>query len=108
MAYWAGEFTNSYTLARLKLVTDGRFLWTRTIGSTISGQFVDTVVVILIAFWGVQPGPKLLIMIASSYGFKVVYETLATPLTYAVVRRLKQAEGVDTFDRGTNFSPFAF
>lgn len=107
VAYWAGEFTNSYTLAKLKLVTNGRFLWTRTIGSTISGQLVDTVVVILIAFWGVETGPKMLIMIASSYGFKVVYETLATPLTYAVVRQLKRAEGVDTFDRGTNFNPFA-
>ncbi len=107
VAYWAGEFTNSYTLAKLKLVTEGRFLWTRTIGSTISGQFVDTVVLILIAFWGVQSWPKILIMIASSYGFKVVYETAATPLTYLVVGWLKHAEGVDAFDRGTNFSPFA-
>jgi uncharacterized integral membrane protein (TIGR00697 family) len=107
VAYWAGEFTNSYTLAKLKLITDGRFLWTRTIGSTISGQFVDTVVVILIAFWGVQSWPKILIMVASSYGFKVVYETAATPLTYVVVGWLKRAEGVDAFDRGTNFSPFA-
>src|SRR5271165_5796365 len=86
VAYWAGEFTNSYTMAKLKLVTDGRFLWTRTIGSTISGQLVDTVVVILVAFWGVEPGGKILIMIASSYGFKVAYETLATPFTYIVVR----------------------
>jgi len=107
VAYWAGEFTNSYTLAKLKLLTRGRFLWTRTIGSTISGQLVDTVVVILIAFWGVESGQKLLIMIASSYGFKVVYETAATPLTYLVVRQLKRVEGVDTFDRGTNFNPFA-
>jgi uncharacterized integral membrane protein (TIGR00697 family) len=107
VAYWAGEFTNSYTLARLKLATDGRFLWTRTIGSTISGQFVDTVVVILIAFWGVESGSQILRMIASSYAFKVVYEALATPLTYLVVGWLKRAEGVDTFDRGTNFSPFA-
>jgi uncharacterized integral membrane protein (TIGR00697 family) len=107
LAYWAGEFTNSYTMAKLKLLTGGRFLWTRTIGSTISGQFVDTVLVILIAFWGVVPAPKMLIMIASSYSFKVAYEVLATPLTYLVVRRLKRAEGVDVFDRGTNFSPFA-
>jgi uncharacterized integral membrane protein (TIGR00697 family) len=106
-AYWAGEFTNSYTLAKLKLLTRGRFLWTRTIGSTISGQLVDTVVVILFAFWGVESGPKILVMIASSYGFKVVYETLATPLTYLIVRQLKRAERVDTFDRGTNFNPFA-
>jgi uncharacterized integral membrane protein (TIGR00697 family) len=107
VAYWAGEFTNSYTLAKLKLLTGGRFLWTRTIGSTVSGQLVDTVVVILIAFWGVETAPKILVMIASSYGFKVAYETLATPLTYAVVRALKRAEGIDTFDRGTNFNPFA-
>ena len=107
VAYWAGEFTNSYTLAKLKLLTGGRFLWTRTIGSTVSGQLVDTVVVIFIAFWGVESGPKMLVMIASSYGFKVAYETLATPLTYLVVKSLKRSEGIDTFDRGTNFNPFA-
>src|ERR1700728_4138303 len=95
VAYWAGEFTNSYTLAKLKLFTRGRFLWTRTIGSTLSGQLVDTVVVIVIAFWGVETGPKILIMIASSYGFKVVYETIATPVTYLVVGWLKRAEGID-------------
>jgi len=107
VAYWAGEFTNSYTLAKLKLITRGRWLWTRTIGSTISGQLVDTVVVILVAFWGVESGPKILVMIASSYAIKVVYETLATPLTYLVVHQLKRAEGLDTFDVGTNFNPFA-
>jgi len=107
IAYWAGEFTNSYTLAKLKLLTRGRFLWTRTIGSTITGQFVDTVLLVLIAFWGVRTWPQMLIMIGSSYAFKVVYETLATPLTYLVVRRLKSVEAVDAFDRGTNFSPFA-
>jgi uncharacterized integral membrane protein (TIGR00697 family) len=108
IAYWAGEFTNSYTLARLKLITKGRFLWTRTIGSTVAGQLVDTVFVIVIAFWGIEPGSKIVIMILSSYGFKVAYETLATPLTYLVVNRLKRAEGIDAFDRGTNFNPFAF
>ncbi len=107
VAYWAGEFTNSYTMAKLKLLTNGRYLWTRTIGSTISGQLVDTVVVILIAFWGVAPPAKILILIASSYGIKVVYETLATPMTYVVVRFLKRAENVDVYDRGTNFNPFA-
>ncbi len=108
IAYWAGEFTNSYTLAKLKLWTGGKHLWTRTIGSTITGQFVDTVVIILIAYWGQIPASKIPIMVASAYGIKVGYETLATPLTYLVVRRLKAAEGVDTFDRGTNFTPFAF
>ena len=107
VAYWAGEFTNSYTLARLKLFTNGRFLWTRTIGSTVTGQLVDTIVVILIAFWGEQSASQMIRLIASSYVFKVVYEVLATPLTYIVVRWLKRAEGVDTFDRGTDFSPFA-
>jgi queuosine precursor transporter len=106
VAYWAGEFTNSYTLARLKILTDGRWLWTRTIGSTIMGQAVDTTVVILIAFWG-SPVRLLAIMIASSYITKVVYETLATPLTYFVVARLKRVEGVDAFDRETDFNPFA-
>ena len=107
LAYWAGEFTNSYTLAKLKLLTKGRFLWTRTIGSTISGQLVDTVMLILIAFWGVQSSSQILHLIVDSYAIKVVYETLATPLTYLIVRRLKHAEGIDTFDRGTNFNPFA-
>jgi len=107
VAYWAGEFTNSYTMAKLKLLTRGRFLWTRTIGSTISGQLVDTILLIFIAFWGVQPMPQLLHLVASSYAIKVAYETLATPVTYLVVRQLKRAEGVDVFDRGTNFSPFA-
>jgi uncharacterized integral membrane protein (TIGR00697 family) len=107
VAYWAGEFTNSYTLAKLKILTRGRFLWTRTIGSTVTGQFVDTFVVILIAFWGVESWRRILVMVASSYAIKVVYETLATPLTYLVVDQLKRIENVDTFDKGTNFNPFA-
>jgi uncharacterized integral membrane protein (TIGR00697 family) len=107
-AYWAGEFTNSYTLAKMKLWTGGRHLWARTVTSTVTGQLVDTVVVILIAFWGVETPRNLLVMIGSSYGFKVVYEVVATPLTYLVVGWLKRVEGVDAFDQGTNFSPFAF
>ena len=108
VAYWAGEFTNSYVMAKLKLATQGRFLWTRAIGSTVAGQFVDTVLLVMIAFWGVESGAKIWIMMVSSYGFKVVYEAIATPLTYWVVRNLKRAEGIDAFDRGTNFNPFAF
>lgn len=107
-AYWAGEFTNSYTMARMKLWTGGRHLWARTVSSTVTGQLVDTTVVILIAFWGVETPRNLLVMIGSSYGFKVVYEVVATPLTYLVVGWLKRAEGVDAFDQGTNFNPFAF
>jgi uncharacterized integral membrane protein (TIGR00697 family) len=108
VAYWAGEFTNSYTLAKLKLITRGRWLWTRTVGSTVSGQAVDTAVVILVAFWGAHPMRMLLWMIFSSYIVKVGVEVVATPITYIVVGRLKRAEVVDAFDRGTNFNPFAW
>lgn len=106
IAYWAGEFTNSYTLAKLKLLTGGRWLWTRTIGSTVTGQAVDTALVILIAFWG-TPWKTIGVVILSSYFTKVIYEALATPLTYLVVNWLKKAERVDTFDRDQNFNPFA-
>ncbi len=107
IAYWAGEFTNSYTLARLKLITGGRWLWTRTVGSTIAGQAVDTSVLVVIAFVGMQPPAMLLRIILSSYCIKVAVEVVATPLTYLVVGWLKRAESVDVFDRGTNFNPFA-
>jgi len=107
IAYLAGEFTNSYTLAKLKLLTGGRWLWTRTVGSTITGQAVDTAVIIVIAFWGEQTVPMLGRMIVSSYMVKVVVEVVATPLTYVVVRGLKRVENVDAFDRDTNFNPFA-
>jgi uncharacterized integral membrane protein (TIGR00697 family) len=105
LAYWAGEFTNSYTLARLKLLTEGRLLWTRTVGSTVTGQFVDTTVVVVVAFWG-YPLHTMMTLIGSSYLAKVLYEVAATPLTYLVVNGLKRAEGVDVFDRNTNFNPF--
>jgi uncharacterized integral membrane protein (TIGR00697 family) len=105
VAYWAGEFTNSYTLAKLKLLTRGRWLWTRTIGSTLTGQAVDTTIVILIAFWG-APWRTIFTVIVSSYVTKVAYETLATPLTYLVVGGLKRAEGVDAYDAHTSFNPF--
>src|ERR1700761_7452829 len=107
VAYWAGEFTNSYTLAKLKLLTGGRWLWTRTIGSTFTGQAVDTTVVILIAFWG-APWSTVANIIVSSYLGKVIYEVLATPLTYAVVYGLKRSEHVDTFDKHADFNPFRF
>jgi uncharacterized integral membrane protein (TIGR00697 family) len=107
IAYWAGEFTNSYTLAKLKLLTGGRWLWTRTLGSTFTGQAVDTTVVILIAFWG-APWPTIANIIVSSYLAKVIYEALATPLTYAVVYGLKHSEHIDTFDNDADFNPFRF
>jgi uncharacterized integral membrane protein (TIGR00697 family) len=107
VAYWAGEFTNSYTLAKLKLLTGGRWLWTRTVGSTVTGQAVDTAVVVVVAFAGTQPIPMILRMVLSSYLIKVAVEVVATPLTYFVVGRLKATEGVDVYDRNTDFSPFA-
>lgn len=107
IAYWAGEFTNSFTLARLKLLTGGRWLWTRTVGSTVTGQAVDTTLVVLIAFAGYTSWRTMGILILSSYLTKVVYETLATPVTYMVVAWLKRREGVDAFDSATDFNPFA-
>ena len=108
VAYWAGEFTNSYTLAKLKLVTGGRWLWTRTVGSTVTGQAVDTAVIILVAFAGSQPPAMLVRMVLSSYLIKVGAEVVATPVTYLGVGWLKRAEGVDVFDTRTNFNPFAW
>ena len=108
VAYWAGEFTNSYTLAKLKLFTGGRWLWTRTVGSTVTGQAVDTAVIIVVAFAGIQPPAMLLRMVLSSYLVKVAVEVVATPVTYLVVGWLKRAEAVDAFDKRTNFNPFAW
>jgi hypothetical protein len=106
LAYWAGEFANSLTVAKMKLWTEGRYLWTRTVGSTVIGQLVDTTIVIVVIFWG-NPPSLMVHLIVSGYIFKVVYEVLATPLTYWVVNFLKREEGVDYFDRRTNFNPFA-
>jgi uncharacterized integral membrane protein (TIGR00697 family) len=105
LAFWLGEFANSYTLARLKLLTKGKYLWTRTVGSTVVGQAVDTTVVVSFIYYD-QPIGIILNVIFSGYVFKVAYEVLATPLTYAIVNFLKRKEGIDTFDEGTNFSPF--
>jgi queuosine precursor transporter len=107
LAYWCGEFANSYTLAKMKLVTDGRYLWTRTIGSTVVGQAVDSFVVMFVGFYGTIPVNTIFRLILSGYVAKVLYETLMTPATYAVVNFLKRKEHVDYFDYGTNFSPFA-
>lgn len=106
MAFWAGEFANSYTMAKLKLITKGRWLWTRTVGSTVVGQAVDTTLVIVITFAGTFTPGKLFQIIWQGYLLKVAYEVLATPLTYLVVNWLKRAEHVDTFDTDTNFNPF--
>ena len=108
LAFWAGEFANSYTMARLKLLTRGRWLWTRTVGSTVVGQLVDTSLVIVITFAGMFTAGKLFQIIWQGYLLKVAYEVLMTPVTYLIVNWLKRAEHVDTFDTHTNFNPFLF
>ena len=108
LAYWAGEFVNSFVMAKMKILTSGRHLWTRTVGSTVAGQAIDTIIFVTVAFTGVIPTPVLFKLIGSVYVFKVVYEILATPITYAVVGFLKRKEGFDIYDRNTNFTPFKF
>jgi uncharacterized integral membrane protein (TIGR00697 family) len=105
-AYWMGEFLNSFVLAKMKLWTNGKYLWTRTVGSTIAGEAVDTVTFTSIAFLGVLPLAVVLNIMATIYVFKVLYEIIATPLTYKIIHFLKKSEGVDYYDRGTNFTPF--
>ncbi len=107
LAYFAGEFTNSYVLAKLKLLTRGRWLWTRTLSSTFCGQAVDTVIFLVVAFGGLLPNPLLLAVFASNYVFKVGVEALFTPATYWVVNSLKRLEAEDYFDWQTDFNPFA-
>lgn len=104
--YLVGEFVNSFVLARLKLLTRGRWLWSRTISSTFFGQFFDTGIFILIAFAGVIPDSELLRTFVTAWLVKVAYEVLATPLTYALVNFLKKADASDHYDHDTNFSPF--
>ena len=106
VAYWAGEFSNSFVLSRMKLITGGKYLWARTIGSTVVGQAVDTALVMIIAFGG-SLTPKLIgTLIVSGYLGKVLYEAVATPATYAAVNYLKKKEGVDVFDYGMDYNPF--
>jgi uncharacterized integral membrane protein (TIGR00697 family) len=106
VAYFCGEFSNSYVLAKMKLFTKGRWLWTRTIGSTLVGQGVDTLLFVLIAFYGILPVGLLMSVVVSNYIFKVGLETVMTPLTYRVVGWLKRQEQEDYFDYGTDFNPF--
>lgn len=108
IAYWCGEFTNSFTLAKMKLWTRGRMLWTRTVGSTVTGQFVDTIILVVIGFSGTAPVATLAKLALSAYFGKVIYEVVATPATYAIVGFLKRSEGIDAFDYKSNFNPFNF
>lgn len=106
VAYFAGEFSNSWVLARMKVLTRGRWLWMRTIGSTLVGELVDTALFVLVAFWGVYPPALVGSIVLSNYAFKVGLEALLTPVTYRVVNGLKRAEREDYYDVGTDFNPF--
>lgn len=106
VAYLVGEFLNSFILAKMKVASSGKNLWMRTIGSTIVGEAADTIIFTSIAFYGVLPNSVLLNIMGTIYVAKVLYEVLATPITYAVVNFLKKAEGVDYYDKNTNFTPF--
>ena len=108
VAYLVGEFANSFVLAKMKVSTKGRWLWTRTIGSTLVGQGLDTIVVLTIAFVGVLPLSVLGTMILGHWLLKTTYEVVATPLTYAAVGYLKRKEGIDVYDYETNFNPLRF
>jgi uncharacterized integral membrane protein (TIGR00697 family) len=107
LAFWIGDFVNSYVMARMKVLTAGRWLWTRTIGSTVVGQAVDSLVFYPFAFFGIWETETLFRVLMFNWAFKIGVEVLMTPLTYAVVNRLKRAEGEDFFDRETNFTPFS-
>ncbi len=105
--YWSGEFTNSFVLAKMKVFTSGRWLWTRTIGSTIFGELVDTAVFVTVAsLFGVFPWSLFLTLTLTNYWFKVGVEAVMTPVTYAAVTALKRAESEDYYDRNTDFNPF--
>ena len=108
VAYLVGEFANSTVLAKMKVWTEGKYLWSRTISSTLVGQGLDSLVFIAIAFGGLMAPAVIMTTVISQWLFKSAYEIIATPLTYFVVNRLKQAEGVDTFDINTNMNPFSF
>jgi uncharacterized integral membrane protein (TIGR00697 family) len=105
IAYLFGEFSNSFVLAKLKIKTKGRFLWIRTIGSTIVGEGIDSAVFISIAFYGTLPHLTLAYTIFNQWAFKTLYEVIFTPLTYGVVNFLKRKEGIDVFDYETRFNP---
>jgi uncharacterized integral membrane protein (TIGR00697 family) len=105
-AFWAGEFVNSYVLAKMKLLTSGKFLWTRTVGSTVAGEAVDSLIFYPIAFLGTWSNEQVVAVMIGNYFLKVFWEVIATPLTYWIVAFLKRTEHEDFYDRDTNFNPF--
>ena len=106
LAFWLGEFANSFVLAKMKILTSGKYLWTRTIGSTFAGEAVDSLIFYPLAFLGTWSHEQVISVMIGNYFIKVLWEILATPLTYKLVAFLKEAEHEDYFDRDTNFNPF--
>lgn len=106
IAFWCGSFSNSFVLAKMKLLTDGRWLWTRTIGSTLIGELVDSSLFYVIAFYGTWPTGQIVAVALAQYVFKTSWEIVMTPVTYRVVGFLKRVEQEDYYDRRTNFNPF--
>ncbi len=107
IAFWCGELANAFVMARMKVLTKGRHLWTRTIGSTAVGQGVDSLLFYPIAFLGVWSTAQVITVMVTNYALKVLWEALLTPVTYQAVAFLKRAEGVDVYDAETNFTPFS-
>lgn len=106
LAFWAGEFSNSFVLAKMKILTKGKHLWARTIGSTMVGEMVDSLIFYPLAFWGLWPAETILHVLVQSYMLKVGWEVVMTPFTYRVVKFLKRAEHEDYYDYKTDFNPF--
>lgn len=106
-AYFVGEFSNSFVLAKMKILTQGKWLWTRIVGSTLIGEGIDSLIFYPLAFFGVWPNPLIVEVMLTSYTFKVIWETLMMPLTYRAVQFLKHVEHEDYYDYETNFSPFS-
>lgn len=106
VAFWAGEFANSFVLARMKVLTQGKHLWMRTIGSTVVGQGVDSLLFYPLAFYGQWSDAQVLTVMVTNWAMKVFWEMLLTPVTYGVVNMLKRREGLDVYDEGTDFTPF--
>jgi uncharacterized integral membrane protein (TIGR00697 family) len=106
LAYFVGEFSNSLILSRLKIATQGRYLWVRTIGSTLVGELVDSLIFVYVAFWGIWEPALIVTVLVSNYLFKTAYEIAATPFTYAVAGWLKRVEQEDHYDYGANYNPF--
>lgn len=107
VAFWMGEFANSFVLAKMKIITAGKWLWSRTIGSTFAGEAVDSIVFYPVAFFGIWSNEQIISVLIGNYFLKVLWEVLATPFTYRIVAFLKKAEDEDFYDKETNFSPFS-